>query len=503
MTNMEILRNKLELSVNDITDALKHYYEFFKSANTYRAERFRETLKSWLIYSMKIEYLKEYERSEVDWDKMEEDEVHLKFLRETAYVVTARILFTRLVEDKAPEVLGGRTIISGEGIANWLEIRGYSFPYPFIKNYEDMLDAMKSIYGKLFEKNVFFDWWLNGRDVPNICKESMNEALCKTFLRLNEVRFKSLERDILKDIYQRLFPPDERKELGEFYTPEPIVNYILDSVGWREDADIRGKKLLDPACGSGTFLVEATRRLIRSYEHAGILDESPEEVKQVIEAIINSIYGIDINPFAVFLSTINMVFQLLDLYLKVKKVDKSYTLPRIRIYCSDALLDEPPQTKLEQYTHNNSVSLAIEELKEAKKLKEVLGREGIDFIVGNPPYIRIDNVEHSLREAYKKKYVEEEKAAKGKWDVSIFFLWRGLKWLKENGYLGLIISNKFNILDMAAPFREKLIKFLCEKKYDIEKFIDLSGVEVFDQSLPSPCIIIIRRLKGEGAHDEN
>jgi len=453
---------------------------------------------------MKVEYLKGDTAPEVNWEKLEKDDVHIKFLKETAYVVVARILFTRLVEDKAPEVLDGSTIISGKGMANWLEIRGYSFSYPFIKNYEDMLDAMKSIYGKLFERNVFFDWWLNGRDVPSTCNEGMNDALCKTFLRLNEVKFESLERDILKDIYQRLFPPDERKELGEFYTPEPIVRYILDSVGWREDADIRGKKLLDPACGSGTFLVEATRRLIRSYEQAGILDESPEEVKQVIKAIIDSIYGIDINPFAVFLSTINMVFQLLDLYLKVKKRDKAYTLPRIRIYCSDALLDEPPQTKLEQYTHNDSVSLAIEELEEAKKLKELLGKEGVDFIVGNPPYIRIDNVEHSLREAYKKKYVEEEGIARGKWDVSIFFLWRGLRWLKKNGYLGLIISNKFNVLDMATPLREKLKEFLREGRYGIERFVDLSGVEVFDQSLPSPCIIIVKRLNDGGAcSDEN
>ena len=489
--SVKALCDKFELSVNDVANALKRYYEFFKFD-----EWFEKILKSWLTCSMKVEYLRGGRVSEVDWEKLERDGVHIKFLRETAYVVVARILLMRLVEDKAPEVLGRDEAVSGGEMVD--------SPYPFIERYVSMLDAMKSIYGKLFERNAFFDWWLNGRDVPSTCNEGMNDALCKTFLRLNEVKFESLERDILKDIYQRLFPPDERKELGEFYTPEPIVRYILDSVGWREDADIRGKKLLDPACGSGTFLVEATRRLIRSYEQAGILDESPEEVKQVIKAIIDSIYGIDINPFAVFLSTINMVFQLLDLYLKVKKRDKAYTLPRIRIYCSDALLDEPPQTKLEQYTHNDSVSLAIEELEEAKKLKELLGKEGVDFIVGNPPYIRIDNVEHSLREAYKKKYVEEEGIARGKWDVSIFFLWRGLRWLKKNGYLGLIISNKFNVLDMATPLREKLKEFLREGRYGIERFVDLSGVEVFDQSLPSPCIIIVKRLNDGGAcSDEN
>jgi len=92
--------------------------------------------------------------------------------------------------------------------------------------------------------------------------------------------------DVLGRLYEELVPQEERRRLGEFYTPKPIAEFM---VAWA----VRGKnaEVLDPGVGSGTFLVEAVRRL------RAMGAERPVE----------RVVGVDVNPLAVLMATLNLL----------------------------------------------------------------------------------------------------------------------------------------------------------------------------------------------------
>ena len=129
-------------------------------------------------------------------------------------------------------------------------------------------------------------------------------------------------RDLLKKLYQYLVPQEVRHSLGEYYTPDWLAELALDEVGY--DGDTR-KRLLDPACGSGTFLVLAIQR---AREHGRKHREPPLEVAKRISA---NIWGFDLNPLAVIAARTNYLFALGDLAAKLSTLE-------IPIYLADSVL---------------------------------------------------------------------------------------------------------------------------------------------------------------------
>ena len=107
-------------------------------------------------------------------------------------------------------------------------------------------------------------------------------------------------RDLLKQLYQQLFPKSVRHDLGEYYTPDWLAELVLDELGYDGDPD---KRLLDPACGSGTFLVMALNRAKQWF------DEHRHECGfgegELLKKILRNIIGFDLNPLAVMASRTN------------------------------------------------------------------------------------------------------------------------------------------------------------------------------------------------------
>src|SRR5690606_28804263 len=97
-------------------------------------------------------------------------------------------------------------------------------------------------------------------------------------------------RDLLKKLYQDLMPRQLRHALGEYYTPDWLAERLLNQLGYQGDPS---KRLLDPACGSGTFLVLAIRR-VREYVKEKMLPE-----RTALEQVLSNIVGFDLNPLAV------------------------------------------------------------------------------------------------------------------------------------------------------------------------------------------------------------
>ena len=118
----------------------------------------------------------------------------------------------------------------------------------------------------------------------------------------------SESQDLLKDLYMALLPREVRHSLGEYYTPDWLADLTLDEVGYSGDAKFR---VLDPACGSGTFLVRVISRIRQKFAEKPELFPGAE--KGLLEVILNNVVGFDINPLAVLASRTNFLIAIRDL----------------------------------------------------------------------------------------------------------------------------------------------------------------------------------------------
>ncbi len=165
----------------------------------------------------------------------------------------------------------------------------------------------------------FFSWPLRS----SIEKEFIG-LLSKVDKYLRVFRLDNVNEDILKGIYQDLIDPESRHALGEYYTPDWIADLAMERLDYKKG------KLLDPACGSGTFLLAAIRR----FRQNGLKGQS------LIKSSIQSLTGIDVHPLAVMMSKANF---LLGLASEIKKSKTEVYLP---VYMADTLLtSEDKKTK--------------------------------------------------------------------------------------------------------------------------------------------------------------
>jgi methylase of polypeptide subunit release factors len=133
-------------------------------------------------------------------------------------------------------------------------------------------------------------------------------------------------RDLLKKLYQQLFPKSVRHDLGEYYTPDWLAEHVLNELGYIGDPD---KRILDPACGSGTFLVMAINRIRQWYDNNREKCAYGED--DLCRKILANVIGFDLNPLAVMAARTNYLIAIRDLIGHVDKVE-------IPIYLCDSIL---------------------------------------------------------------------------------------------------------------------------------------------------------------------
>lgn len=141
---------------------------------------------------------------------------------------------------------------------------------------------------------------------------------------LSEDRIAS--RDLLKKLYQQLFPQSVRHNLGEYYTPDWLAEHVLDDLKYVGDPE---ERLLDPACGSGTFLVMAINRIRKWY------DANRERCRfdegDLCRKILSNVVGFDLNPVAIMAARTNYLIAIRDLTRYVDKVE-------IPVYLCDSVV---------------------------------------------------------------------------------------------------------------------------------------------------------------------
>ncbi|HEV2708056.1 MAG TPA: N-6 DNA methylase [Pyrinomonadaceae bacterium] len=133
-------------------------------------------------------------------------------------------------------------------------------------------------------------------------------------------------RDLLKKLYQQLFPKSVRHDLGEYYTPDWLAEHVLNELEYVGDPD---KRLLDPSCGSGTFLVMAINRIRAWYEQNR--ERVTYDEGELCRKILSNVIGFDLNPLAVMAARTNYLIAVRDLLGHVDKVE-------IPVYLCDSIM---------------------------------------------------------------------------------------------------------------------------------------------------------------------
>ena len=158
-------------------------------------------------------------------------------------------------------------------------------------------------------------------------------------------------RDLLKKLYQQLFPKSVRHDLGEYYTPDWLAEHVLDQLEYIGDPE---KRLLDPACGSGTFLVMAINRIRKWY------DDNRERCSYneggLCQKILHNIIGFDLNPLAVMASRTNYLIAIHDLIGYMAEVE-------IPVYLCDSIMTPAEYGGLSPGTSNGK-SVRLGDVKE-------------------------------------------------------------------------------------------------------------------------------------------
>ena len=230
----------------------------------------------------------------------------------------------------------------------------------------------------------------------------------------------------------------KHKTLGQVFTPKWIVEEILDSSGFTKD-NLINKRIIDPACGDGAFLKIIVNRIIDFLLNKNI---PKEKIKEYLE---NYVYGIEIDEieFNNCLSNLNKIIkEKLGVDLNVNwKIFKDNTLIRY---------------------------------------KEFMGL--FHFVVGNPPYIRIHNLDKDTRELLKKDFMFVD----GTIDIYLSFFELGFKLLNEKGVLGYISPNSYLHNSSYIEFR----KYLKEKRA-VKRLTDFKANKVFKNFSTYTAITII------------
>jgi len=306
--------------------------------------------------------------------------------------------------------------------------------------------------------------------------------------------------------------PEVRKAGGVFYTPEYIVEYIVkQTVGELIDNktpdEISKIKILDPSCGSGSFLLGAYQYLLdyhlKYYNKNKIKlnkKESPlrqdgfltsQEKRRIL---LNNIFGVDIDTQAVEVTKLSLLLKALegetDASIQTSlQLFNERVLPTIdnNIQCGNSLVSPDFYTEQLFLTPKEDRQINVFDWKTS--FPEVFKQNGFDCIIGNPPYILLQILEKKEIFNYTaKKY----NSAHYKIDTYQLFIENSVNLLKPDGYLAYITPNTF----LKNIHSEPLRKFIMENTVIKEFLMFYYGV--FDQASVDVCISLVKRSKVNG-----
>jgi len=266
--------------------------------------------------------------------------------------------------------------------------------------------------------------------------------------RIEEEKLTKIKEDTLGVLFEKLIREEERKDLGQFYTPQEIVNYMINFLDIKPDS-----KILDPACGCGVFLVTAYNYL-----------------KQINQNAIENIYGIDLNTSATKITRIN-------LWLRNGPRLNSLKVLESNIKIGNSIVE------------NKNIDKKAFNWK--KEFSDILNDGGFDFIIGNPPYITLKNRrDYDVNESF------YSKIANGSTNAASLVIVKSYELLKEGGIMAFVLPKTLIRVNSYSRLREFLLynsKIL--HIYDLgARFKDVRGEQI---------VLFIQKTSEDGQIEKN
>ncbi|WP_088051632.1 HsdM family class I SAM-dependent methyltransferase [Virgibacillus dakarensis] len=535
--------------INDLKELHIEIVQVYKSIFEYKFEN--DT-----IFHRFVE--EEYERDNIVKDD-EKSSWNVQYFHRSAYTLLNKILFIRICEDKGFMLNDDDKIMGQElnskvgqklsmiGLQKWSNlISNYSLTELIKFAFKDMNRSYRNI--NLYKDDVY-DWLIpNNTDIENGINDKSSvkfynafEALLKKIIETldtSRYNFGTSSDNVLGDVYEKFMDRETRKKLGQFYTPDYIIEYILkntvENTNVLEDPFV---KVLDPACGSGHFLIKAYDILRGKFEgnisrlntkfasETYIIYEGDEkrEIKgydywkkeNIHYHILNHcIYGADIDSFAIQLTTINLLLKDLDNFTD-----------RINVIESDSLVkweQDYDWKELENQLYNGDLFLTLDSKDSENNIitlqpswdeaiafidKGKFWSQKFDYIVGNPPYISfgLRGVNKINNEYY--NYILNKYSNSAEYKISIYalFIERGIELLKEDGKLSYITPDSY----LLGMYFQKIRQHILNST-DIEELLILNYEAFQDASIGKGIVSLFINQKADnwnvrvlGAFNEN
>ena len=247
--------------------------------------------------------------------------------------------------------------------------------------------------------------------------------------------FKYIPIELISAIYETFLDEDRRKK-SAYYTPPEIVDFVLNEV-LPFETEPRDVRILDPACGSGIFLVEAYRRLVTLHRHArGGENLTFEELRDLLTGSIN---GVDLSEEAIQVAAFSCYLALLD-FLEPESITEAVRFPTLKgsnLFVNDFFDMDAP-----------------------------FNERRYDIIVGNPPW-------RSSLTAKAADYVGQNKHQIGNKQIAQAFLWRAPTLLADEGRICLLAPSKGILFNQSGPTREFRRRFFLAN--EITQVVDFSA----------------------------
>ena len=473
-----------------------------------------------------------------------------KDLNYAVQAIVDRIVFLRICEDRGIErLIRLQDLLNGERV------------YPRLCELFKQADER-------YNSGIFHFQTEPGRESPdtltlrlNIDDKPLKEIIKRLYYPDSPYEFSVLPAEILGQVYEQFLgkvirlteghhavvedKPEVKKAGGVKYTPVYIVEAIVKKT---LGPTLKGKtplevvliSVLDPACGSGSFLIVAYQYLMDWHREwyiqnlvpllqSGLKPSSPE-IRRLLPGVetgkkgrkkeielpvyqgrggewrlttaerkrilLNNIYGVDIDRQAVEVTKLSLLLKVLEgendeTISKQLKLFQERALPDLsnNIKCGNSLIgwdilkDNPGLTQ-EEIDRINPFDWE-------KEFPEVFLRGGFCVVIGNPPYVRQEILGDLLKLYFQKNY----KVYQGAADLYAYFVERGVSLLREGGIFSYIVANKWMRANYGQPLRAWL------KEQCIEEIIDFGDLQVFQGATTYPCIIRIRKSMPQASFD--
>jgi type I restriction-modification system DNA methylase subunit len=431
-------------------------------------------------------------------------------LIEKAQKTLDRILFIAFCEDRG--LLPEQTINKAHDSRNAYNNRPIWEIYKDVFRWVDQGNddpPIPGYNGGLFQHDPLLDEQLNIPDplctqLKNLTRFDFDSEVSVNILgRIFEQSITDLE-ELKADVSQQQFDKKQgkRKKLGVFYTPAYITQYIVEiAIGGylqKRETELRQRlqlaeftdpekqrekeiefwlnyrdeilvktRVVDPACGSGAFLIAAFDYLQSQYQRVHdnlrFLQYQDSENLELDKTILsNNLFGVDLSPESVEITK-------LSLWLKTATQGKTLTYLDDNIKVGNSIIADAQFTDLPFIWES--------------EFPQVFAEGGFDVVIGNPPYIR-----QELLSPFKPYLQSNYQTYDGVADIYIYFYEKGLNLLKPEGILSYIVTNKW----LRSGYGEALRRFFSQSSV-FEQIIDFGHAPIFEDADTFPCIVAVKK----------